>query len=136
MADKFGLGDAGREYEKGYFYAVASAAVAANGIYMPAYSTSPLFGVAEQPVASGAKGCFATSGTFGFAKPNGFSSSIGQPIYYTPTSNVAGTISATPTDGDLLLGYEVLGSNSALLYVKLDESPKFVAVSSEAEGGT
>lgn len=107
MADKFGNAGSGRLYDGGRFYAVPAADVAANGIFMPAYSTSPLFGVAEYPTQAGKLGSFAVEGTFAFDKPNGFVSSPGQAIYYAPTSAVAGTLSATKASGSVLIGHEV-----------------------------
>lgn len=107
MADTFGKNGSGRLYDGGRFYATPAADVAANAIFMPAYSTSPLFGVAEYPVKSGQLGSFATEGTFAFAKPAGFTSSAGQAIYYAPTSAVAGTLSASSSAGAVLIGFEV-----------------------------
>lgn len=107
MADTFGKNESGRLYGSGRFYATPAANVAANAIFMPAYSTSPLFGVAEYPVKSGEIGSFATEGTFAFAKPDGFESSAGQAIYYKPTSAVAGTLSASSSSGAVCIGYEV-----------------------------
>ena len=107
MADTFGRNESGRLYGAGRFYATPAANVAANAIFMPAYSSSPLFGVAEYPVKSGEIGSFATEGTFAFAKPNGFESSAGQAIYYKPTSAVAGTLSASSSTGAVCIGYEV-----------------------------
>lgn len=107
MADTFGKNQSGRLYDGGRFYATPAANVAANVIFMPAYSSSPLFGVAEYPVKSGEIGAFATEGTFAFAKPAGFVSSAGQAIYYKPTSAVAGTLSASSSEGAVKIGYEV-----------------------------
>ena len=107
MADTFGKNESGRLYGAGRFYATPAANVAANAIFMPAYSTSPLFGVAEYPVKSGEIGSFATEGTFAFAKPDGFESSAGQAIYYKPTSAVAGTLSASSSSGAVCIGYDV-----------------------------
>lgn len=107
MADTFGLAQNGRAQVGGRFYATPAAAVDANVIYMPKYSASPFFGIAERPVAAGALGAFATEGIFAFDKPDGLTSSVGQAIYYAPTSAVAGTLSATPSTGAVRLGYEV-----------------------------
>lgn len=108
MADNFGKTAPGRLTDGGKFYATPSANVAANAIFMPAYSTSPLFGIAEYPVVSGKVGAFTTEGTFAFARPDGFTTSAGQAVYYKPTSAVAGTISASSSTGAVVLGYEVV----------------------------
>ena len=107
MADNFGKNGSGRLYDGGRFYAVPAANVAANALFMPAYSSSPLFGVAEYPTNAGKLGSFATEGTFAFPKPAGFTSSAGQAIYYKPTSAVAGTLSASSSTGAVCIGYEV-----------------------------
>lgn len=108
MADNFGKTAPGRLTDGGKFYATPSANVAANAIFMPAYSTSPLFGVAEYAVASGKVGAFSTEGTFAFARPDGFTTSAGQAVYYKPSSAVAGAISASSSSGAVVLGYEVV----------------------------
>lgn len=113
MADTFGKTQSGRLYDGGRFYATPAANVAANVIFMPAYSSSALFGVAEYPVKSGEIGAFATEGTFAFAKPDGFESSAGQPIYYKPTSAVAGTLSASASEGAVKIGFEVPSNGPA-----------------------
>lgn len=113
MADSFGKITAGRVTDGDRFYAVPAANVAGNVIFMPAYSTSALFGVAEYPVKSGELGAFATSGTFAFAKPDSFVSSAGQEIYYKPTSAVAGTISASSSTGAVRIGYEITANAPA-----------------------
>lgn len=107
MADTFGKNQSGRLYDGGRFYATPAANVAANVIFMPAYSSSPLFGVAEYPVKAGEIGAFATEGTFAFDKPDGFVSSAGQAIYYKPSSAVAGALSASSSAGAVLVGFEV-----------------------------
>ena len=94
MADSFGAVQNGRATVGGRFYAIPAANVAANSIFMPAYSTSPLFGVAEYPVEAGKLGAFATDGVFVFAKPAGWTSA-------------AGSFSATASSGDVLVGYEI-----------------------------
>lgn len=106
MADTFGIGQSGRIYGGGRFYAIPAVDVAANAIFMPAFSSSPFFGVAEYPVNSGKPGSFATEGTFAFAKPDGFVSSPGQAVYYKPTSAAEGTISSAKLEGSVLIGYE------------------------------
>ena len=50
---QFGAAQIGRAQTNGRFYAIPAANVAANVIYMPAYSTSPFFGIAEAPVPAG-----------------------------------------------------------------------------------
>lgn len=109
MADTFGAVQNGRATVGGRFYAVPATDVAANAIFMPAYSASPLFGVAEYPVNSGELGAFATDGVFVFDKPAGWTSAAGQPVYWSPTSAVAGTIvaAASAAAGDVLLGFEI-----------------------------
>ncbi len=107
MADNFGAIQAGRAFIGGRFYATPSVSVGANEIFMPAYSTSPLFGVAEYPVEAGKLGAFATDGTFVFNAPDGWTSVAGQPIYWAPTSATKGSFSTTPSSGSVLLGFEV-----------------------------
>lgn len=109
MADTFGAIQNGRAFANGRFYAVPSANVPANTVFMPAYSTSPLFGIAEYPVESGKLGAFATEGTFIFDQPAGWSASAGQAVYYSPTSAVAGSFvaAASASAGDVLVGFEV-----------------------------
>lgn len=109
MADNFGAVQNGRATVGGRFYAIPGADVAANTVFMPAYSTSPLFGVAEYPVKSGELGAFATDGVFVFDKPAGWTSAAGQPVYYSPTSAVAGSFvaAASAAAGDVLCGYEI-----------------------------
>lgn len=107
MADNFGSVQSGRATIGGRFYAVPAAAVAANAIFMPAYSTSPLFGIAEYPVDAGALGAFATDGVFIFDKPAGWTSAAGKAVYWSPTSATAGSFAATASTGDVLLGFEI-----------------------------
>ncbi len=107
MAEKFGKTANGRLSDGGRFYAIPAANVAANAIFMPAYSTSACFGVAEYPVDSGKLGAFATEGVFAFDKPTGWTSSAGQAVYYKPTSAVAGSLSATSSSGAVMIGFEV-----------------------------
>lgn len=107
MADSFGAVQNGRATVGGRFYAIPAVSVAANAIFMPAYSTSPLFGVAEYPVEAGKLGAFATDGVFVFAKPAGWTSAAGKPVYWTPTAAAAGSFSATASSGDVLVGYEI-----------------------------
>ena len=109
MADNFGAIQNGRATVGGRFYAIPGANVAANSIFMPAYSTSPLFGVAEYPVKSGELGSFATEGVFVFDKPAGWSASAGQAVYWSPTSAVAGSFvaAASASAGDVLVGFEI-----------------------------
>lgn len=107
MADNFGAIQAGRAFVGGRFYAAPSVSVGANVIFMPAYSTSPLFGVAEYPVEAGTLGAFATDGTFVFNAPDGWSSAVGQPVYWAPTSATEGAFSTTASAGSVLLGFEV-----------------------------
>lgn len=109
MADTFGAVQNGRATIGGRFYAIPSANVAANVIFMPAYSTSPLFGVAEYPVKSGDLGSFATEGVFVFDKPEGWTSAAGQQVYWSPTSAVAGSFvdASDAATGDVLVGFEI-----------------------------
>lgn len=107
MADTFGAVQNGRATVGGRFYATPAADVAANTIFMPAYSTSPLFGVAEYPVKSGELGAFATEGVFVFDKPAGWSDAAGKPVYWTPTSAVAGSFAASASAGDVLVGFQI-----------------------------
>lgn len=107
MADNFGAIQAGRAFIGGRFYATPSVSVGANVIFMPAYSTSPLFGVAEYPVEAGKLGAFATDGTFVFDAPEGWTSSAGQSVYWAPTSATEGSFSTTGSTGSVLLGFEV-----------------------------
>lgn len=110
MADTFGTVQNGRATVGGRFYAVPAANVAANAIFMPAYSTSPLFGIAEYPVESGKLGAFATEGVFVFDKPAGWTDGAGKAVYWTPTSAVAGSFSATASAGDVLVGFQILAN--------------------------
>lgn len=107
MADNFGAVQNGRATVGGRFYAVPATDVAANAIFMPAYSTSPLFGVAEYPVKSGALGAFATDGVFVFDKPESWTDAAGQAVYWNPTSAIAGTFSASSASGAVLVGYQI-----------------------------
>lgn len=104
---QFGAAQIGRAQTNGRFYAIPAANVAANVIYMPAYSTSPFFGIAEAPVPAGSLGAFATEGIFIFNLPAGWTSSIGQAVYWTPTSATTGALSATAASGSVRIGYEV-----------------------------
>lgn len=104
---QFGAAQIGRAQTNGRFYAIPAANVAANVIYMPAYSTSPFFGIAEAPVPAGSLGAFATEGIFIFNLPAGWTSSVGQAVYWTPTSATTGALSATAASGSVRIGYEV-----------------------------
>lgn len=129
--DKFGLRRAGtRVCDGGGFYAVppksddenvVSPPVPAGAIFMPAYATSPRFGVAETEVKAGELGWFADSGTFAFDAPAEHVSVAGQAIYYAPTDASTGTLSTTPASGSVLLGWEVVRSGipDGLIYVAL-----------------
>lgn len=122
MADNFGKRTAGtRVSNEGGFYAVPAANVAAGAVFMPKYASSAQFGIAEIPVASGTLGFFATSGTFAFEKPEGFTSSAGQEVFYAPTDAKSGEISASSSAGAVLLGWEVVRPDipAGLIYVDL-----------------
>ena len=122
MADNYGRINTGsRVTNGGGFYAVAVADVAGGKVYMPKYATSAQFGMSEAPVESGKLGFFATEGTFAFAKPTGHTSVAGQEIYYAPTDAVSGSISTTPTEGSVLLGWEVVRADvpAGLIFVDL-----------------
>lgn len=135
MADTFGQAINGRVSTGGRFYSIPSANVPANTIYMPAYSTCPLFGVAEYPVESGKLGAFATEGIFEFTPPDGFTSSEGQAIYYSPTSAVAGTLSASGSEGDVKIGYEVKCPGRTGLCVMLTPPVELVPAAAASGGG-
>lgn len=131
MSDQFGLRRAGtRVCDGGGFYAevpksddpsVDAPPVPAGAIFMPSFATSPQFGVAETEVKAGELGWFATDGTFAFAAPPSHVSTAGQAIYYAPTDMASGTLSASPTSGAVLLGWEVVRSGipDGLIYVAL-----------------
>lgn len=104
---EFGAAQIGRAQTNGRFYATPAANVAANTIYMPAYSTSPFFGIAEAPVPANQLGAFATEGIFIFEKPDGWTSVTGQAVYWTPSSATTGELSATAESGSVRIGYEV-----------------------------
>lgn len=107
MADNFGQAQNGRAQVGGRFYAKPVTDVPANTIYMPAYASSALLGINEIPIASGQLGAFSTEGVFAFDIPDDWTSSVGQIVYYKPTSATEGTISATKSSGAVRLGYEV-----------------------------
>lgn len=107
MADNFGTVQNGRATVGGRFYAVPATDVEANSIFMPNYSASPLFGIPEYPVKSGALGAFATDGVFVFDKPENWVDSVGQAVYWNPTSAIAGTFSAASASGSVLVGYQI-----------------------------
>ena len=114
MADTFGITPPSRiQADSSRFYAVAVADVPANAIYCPAFATSGLFGVAEVPVASGKLGAFAREGVFAFDFPEGVDAAPadGTPVYYTPTSAVAGALSVE--SGDVFIGYAVTAPDVA-----------------------
>lgn len=122
MSDLFGNRIAGtRVSEGGGFYAIPGADVPAGAIFMPKYASSAQFGVPEIPVAKGRLGFFATSGTFAFARPDGFTSSAGQAVYYAPTDAVSGTLSATSASDSVFVGWEVVRPDipTDLIYVDL-----------------
>ena len=122
MADTFGKRGAGtRVSNGGGFYATPAAAVPAGAVYMPKYASSAQFGISEIPVAANVLGFFATEGTFAFARPDGFTSSAGQAVYYAPTDAKTGTISVSATNGAVMLGWEVVRSDaqSDLIYVDI-----------------
>lgn len=108
MADTFGITPTSRvQADSSRFYAVAVTDVPANTIYVPLLTRPGLFGVAEVPVAEGALGAFAREGVFAFDFPEGVDEApaSGTPVYYSPTSAVAGVLSLTP--GDIFVGYVV-----------------------------
>lgn len=121
MADTFGITPSSRLTDGSKFYATPAVNVAANTIFMPAYSTSPLFGVAEYPVTAGELGAFSTDGVFAFNLGEGVSATIGSPIFYSPTSAVAGTFSTSSSEGAVLIGFCVNapGLGAGLTAVKL-----------------
>lgn len=108
MADTFGNAYIGRAYEGEKFYAVPAIDVPANAVFCPAPTTSGQFGVAEYPVAANQLGAFATRGTFGFDRPDGWVSVAGQRVYYSPTTAVEGTFSTTSATGAIPIGFEVV----------------------------
>lgn len=89
---------------------------------MPAYATSPQFGVAETETKAGDLGWFANDGTFAFAAPVSHVSQAGQAIYYAPTSATTGTLSTASASGSVLIGREVVrpGIPEGLIYVALE----------------
>ena len=99
----FGIRDAGRVTGPGAFKAVPSVDVPAGAIFMPSYSTSPQFGVADRPVAKDKTGAFWTSGVYAFEKPEGWSSSPGQKVYWKPKSAVDGVAVVQPDIPDSLI---------------------------------
>lgn len=111
MADTFGVVTSGRVQQDGRFYAIPASSLDANTVYMPAYSTSPFFGINEVPIAANALGAFATTGIFAFDFPESWNSVAGQAVYYKPTSASTGTISASKSSGAVRLGYEVIQPN-------------------------
>lgn len=117
----FGVRDAGRVSGPGAFKSVPGVDVPAGRIFMPAYSTSPQFGVADRPVAKGKTGAFWTSGVYAFEKPQDWSSSPGQTVYWKPTSAVDGTLAATASTGAVAIGFEVVQPDvpDSLIYVDL-----------------
>ena len=138
MADNFANAVGGRCTTGGRFYAIPSANVPTNVIFMPAYSTSPLFGVAEYPVKSGELGAFATEGTFEFAKPDGWTSAAGQAVYWSPTSAVAGSFvaAASAAEGDVKIGFEVIMPQRSGLCVMLTPPTELVPAAAAGGGGT
>lgn len=137
MADTFGQAPNSRlQSTGGRFYATPAANVAANAVFMPKYASSPFFGIAEYPVEAGKLGAFAREGVFAFDIPEGFTSSVGQPIYYAPTSGVAGTLSASPSSGAVRLGYEVeMPDISGKLCVFIDPGDALETVAPSGGGG-
>lgn len=117
----FGIRDAGRVTGPGAFKAVPSVDVPAGAIFMPSYSTSPQFGVADRPVAKDKTGAFWTSGVYAFEKPEGWSSVAGQKVYWKPKSAADGDLSATPSTGAVAIGFEVVQPDipDSLIYVDL-----------------
>lgn len=138
MADSFGKNINGRVTTGGRFYATPAANVPANAVFMPAYSTSPLFGIAEYPVKSGELGAFATDGVFEFTKPEGWTSAAGQAVYYSPTSAVAGSFvaAASAAEGDVKIGFEVLCPGRTGLCVMLIPPSDLVPAAAAGGGGT
>ena len=112
MADNFGKAPASRiQADSSRFYATAVADVPANAIYCPAFATSGLFGIAEVPIKSGDLGAFAREGIFAFDAEDvdGSTFTAGTPVYYTPSSAVAGALSTA--EGDIFVGYIVEAPN-------------------------
>ena len=121
MADNFGQTPSSRLTDGSKFYATPAVNVAANAIYMPAYSTSALFGVAEYPVQAGELGAFTTDGVFAFDLGAGVAPTIGAPVYYEPTSAIAGTFATTASAGAVCVGFavEAPGLTNGLTAIKL-----------------
>lgn len=103
----FGAAQNGRTQRDGRFYAIPTANIPANTIYMPAYSTSPFFGINEAPIPANSLGAFATAGIFAFEFPESWTSAAGQAVYYKPTSATTGTLSASKSSGAVRIGFEV-----------------------------
>lgn len=103
----FGQAQNGRAQVGGRFYSKPAVDVPANTIYMPAYASSELFGINEIPISAGQLGAFSTEGVFAFDVPEGWTSSAGQAVYYTPTSATEGTLGTTSGSGAVKIGYEV-----------------------------
>ena len=133
MADNFGKGGASRLTDGTKFYAIPAVNVPANAVFMPAYSISPLYGIAEYPVTSGNLGAFSTEGVFAFNLGADVTISVGGAVYYEPTSAVAGTFSGSASEGAIKLGYVVYAPGLApgLTAVKL-----IPALSLEAGSGS
>lgn len=113
MGDKFGAAQIGRAQQNGRFYSIRETDVPANTVFMPAYSTSPFFGINEVPVPANKLGAYATTGIFCFDFPDGWISTEGQAVYYKPTSATEGTFSATSSAGAVRIGFEVFQPNVA-----------------------
>ena len=105
--DAFGAAQVGRAQQNGRFYSIRETDVPANTVFMPAYSTSPFFGINEVPIPANKLGAYATTGIFCFDFPDGWTSVEGQAVYYKPTSATEGTFSATPSAGAVRIGFEV-----------------------------
>lgn len=123
MADNFGIPQTGRVYEGGKFYAVPSADIAAGAIFCPYPASSAQFGIAETPVASGELGAFSKVGTFAFTAPDGWTSAAGQPVYYTPSTQGTGTITATKSASTIFIGFEVVTPSVPLGQIWVDIQP-------------
>lgn len=139
MADNFGQLQNGRASNGGRFYAVPSVNVTANTIFMPAPASSPLFGIAEYPVAANALGSFASEGVFVFDKPAGWIDDVGKKIFYRPTGSNSGAFVLQEQKGDVLVGFQVLANVPANKLGVLLTTPEFVEnillVTSNADSG-
>lgn len=135
MADTFGQRIDGRAYEGEKFYSIPSENIEANSIFCP-LATSGQFGVAEIPVASGALGAFSKRGTFVFAKPDGWTSVNGQPVYYTPTTQGTGAFTTSKGAGTIFVGFEVVVPGISATQIYIDIQPAWDVKGAGVGNGT